>query len=186
MTSEPTFLNDHLTLPVVFIGLMGAGKTEIGQRLARTLGLTFYDSDDEIVRREGRSIAEIFEKEGEGYFRKSEKEVIRDLLDRPKAVISLGGGAVMQPETAGLIWDKSVSIFLNAPVNVLVERVMQGGEIRPLLEGTDPEQTLQGLLSVREPEYKKAMFEVDSAGPADMVVKDIIRILTQYLERQSI
>jgi shikimate kinase len=163
-----------LDRPIVLIGMMGTGKTKIGAMLARALDLEFVDSDDEIQRAAGCSVAEIFERFGEASFRDGEKRVLKRLIaDAPK-VIATGGGAVTNFDTAQLIWDDAISVWLKADLAVLLERVGRTDR-RPLLKNGDPAEILSGLLEKREPIYARADITVDSStGDAEALVNEIL------------
>lgn len=160
---------------IVLVGLMGAGKTSIGKRLAKTLNLEFRDSDREIEEKAGCSIAEIFEGFGESYFRQLERETIRDLLlNMPPHVLATGGGAFMDPETRGIIKENGTAIWLRAELDVLTERVIRNDH-RPLLNKGNPREILEKLIAVRYPVYAEAELVVDSdSGPHYKVVEQII------------
>jgi shikimate kinase/3-dehydroquinate synthase len=146
---------------IVLVGIMGAGKTAVGKRLAANLGLPFVDADHEIERAAGYSVSEIFERFGEPAFRDVERRVIRRLLEGPRVVLATGGGAFMDQETRGLIRDKGLSIWLRATLQLLLKRVA-GRTHRPLLMSGDPGQILQGLMKLRHPIYAEADIVIDS------------------------
>jgi shikimate kinase/3-dehydroquinate synthase len=145
---------------IVLVGLMGAGKTSIGRRLAARLGLPFRDADSEIELAAGCSIPELFERFGEREFREGERRVIRRLLSGDPLVLATGGGAFMDPETRAAIRSEGVSIWLRCRLPVLVRRV-SGRSNRPLLAEQDPEEVLRRLMSVRHPLYAEADITVD-------------------------
>jgi shikimate kinase len=154
----------RLDRPIVLIGLMGAGKTQFGRNLAKKLGLKFHDSDAEIEKAAGMEISEIFAKFGEPYFRDGERRVLERLLGKPgPRVISTGGGAIMDPETAERVFGKTISIWLKADISVLAERV-RGNRKRPMLAGGNAEDILSGLASLRYPVYGKADIVIDSGN----------------------
>lgn len=140
---------------IVLIGLMGAGKSTIGRRLAQRLGLGFVDADAEIERAAGCSINDVFRIYGENAFRDGERRVIRRLLDGPSRVIATGGGAFMNTETRTLIRDRAISVWLRCPLPVLVRRV-SGRSHRPLLNGVRPRDVLERLILERHPVYAEA------------------------------
>lgn len=163
--------------PVALIGLMGAGKSSIGKRLAQRLGLPFVDADDEIEAAAGLSIAEIFERFGEPHFRDGERRVIARLIDGKPKVIATGGGAFMTEETRALILARTQAVWLDADIDTLVERVKKRGH-RPLLKGRDAGQVLRDLLAVRGPVYAQAPIRVTSRpGPHQETVEAIIDAL---------
>lgn len=149
----------RLLRPVVLVGMMGAGKTAVGTVLARMLGVPFRDSDDEIVRAAQMEIPEIFARDGEAFFRARETEVLGRLMGAEPAVISTGGGAFMNATNRALIAQHGVSVWLQADVDVLWNRVRHK-TTRPLLRTTDPKGTLSALLAEREPVYALADLEV--------------------------
>ena len=150
---------------VVLVGLMGAGKTSVGKRLAESLGVPFRDSDDEIEAAAGMSIPEIFASMGEPAFRAGERKVIARLLDMPPQVLATGGGAFMNAETRALIAEKGVSVWIKADLDTLVERTSRRAD-RPLLQGGDPRAILGRLMTERHPVYAEAAITVDSTGGA--------------------
>ena len=164
---------------IVLIGMMGAGKTTVGRRLAKRLGLDFVDSDAEIEKAAQMSVADIFESYGESYFRDGERRVLTRLLDEGTKVIATGGGAFMDEETRRLISEKSTVVWLEASLDVLVERTARR-DTRPLLRSGDPRETLSGLLDTRTPIYEQADIVVKSSdGPHDTVVTAIIEALLE-------
>lgn len=151
----------RLVRPVVLIGLMGAGKTSVGTRLAEMLGAPFRDSDAEIERAANLSVPEIFARYGEAHFRDGERKVIRRLLAEGPQVLATGGGAFMNPQTRALIAEKAVSVWLRADLDLLVHRTA-GRTHRPLLNRGDPRAILAGLMAERYPVYALADVAVDS------------------------
>ena len=165
---------------IVLVGLMGAGKTAIGKRLAAQLGLPFYDADQEIERAAGMSIAEIFRTHGEAYFRAGEKRVIQRLLADGRIVLAPGGGAFMDPETRRTIRERAISIWLRCPLGVLLQRV-QGRTHRPLLNAGNPAETLARLSAERSPIYAQADIIVDgSEDPPHVTTTNVINALSAY------
>jgi len=148
---------------VVLVGLMGAGKSCIGRKLAARLGVAFIDADSEIEQAAGCSIAEIFEKYGEPYFRDGERRVMTRLLHGAPAVLAAGGGAFMDPETRALIRDMAVSVWLKADLDTLSQRT-RGRTHRPLLNGDDPREVLARLIEVRYPVYAQADITVETGN----------------------
>ena len=162
---------------LVLVGMMGAGKTSVGRRLASMLGVPFRDADVEIESAAGCTINEIFERFGEPAFRSGERKVIARLLSDPPHVLAAGGGAFVDTETRERIKERAVSIWLRAPLDLLIQRVMRK-DTRPLLRNTDSRATLERLLREREPIYAQADIIVESdEGPHDVVVKRIIAAL---------
>jgi shikimate kinase len=170
---------------VTLVGLMGAGKSAIGKRLALRLGLPFVDADDEIERAAGCSISEFFERFGEVEFRAGERRVISRLLAGPAHVLSTGGGAYMDAETRALMRAHAITVWLRADLEVLHERVKKRTH-RPLLRGGDPREILERLMSQRYPVYAEADVVVDStAQPADITTDQVLEALRRHLEPQA-
>lgn len=169
--------NHPLDKPIVLVGLMGAGKSTVGKRLANALHVDFVDSDNEIAEAAGCSISEIFETYGETMFRDLEKRVLMRLLSSGPAVIATGGGAFMNEEIRAEIKARTLSIWLRADLEVLVERVSRR-DTRPLLKSGDKREILQRLMDERYPVYAEADITIDSnSGPHDTVVADILKML---------
>lgn len=160
--------NVEMEKSIVLVGLMGAGKTAIGKRLSTALGLPFYDSDVEIERAAGASIAEIFERYGEAHFRSREQLVIERLLAGPRAVLATGGGAFMSPAIRASIRAHGLSVWLRAPLPILLKRV-QGRSHRPLLNRGDPAEILTRLMAERSKIYAQADMIVESGEDAPQV-----------------
>jgi shikimate kinase len=162
---------------VVLIGMMGAGKSTIGRRVAARLRLPFLDADTEIETAAGMSIPDIFEAHGEPHFRDGEARVIARLLDGGPAVVATGGGAFMREETRNRVRDKAVSIWLKADADVIMKRVRRRSD-RPLLQNADPEGTVSRLLGEREPVYGTADLIILSRDvPHDRIVDECIEAL---------
>ena len=167
---------------LVLVGMMGAGKSSVGKRLAQALDLPFRDADEEIERAAGLTIPDIFALRGEGEFREGERRVIARLLDDPPHVLATGGGAFVNPETRALVQKKAVSIWLRADPEVLARRVGRK-ENRPLLQGKDTRQVLTELLAAREPAYSQADLIIESKdGPHQLTVEAILTALKAKLE----
>jgi shikimate kinase len=166
--------------PIVLVGLMGAGKTSVGRRLADRLGFSFVDADHEIEQAAGQTIPEIFAQHGEDYFREGEKRVIARLLENGHQVLATGGGAFMNAETRDAIKKSAVSIWLKADLELLLKRV-QKRDNRPLLKGKDPRIVLNSLINIRHPVYAEADITVESrdAQHGD-TVNDVVRALCQW------
>lgn len=174
-----------LKKPIVLVGLMGAGKSTVGRRLAKVLGHRFIDSDYEIEHAAGCSISDIFAIHGEEIFRDLEERVIGRLLEEDGVVLATGGGAWMQPKVRRAIRSKAHSIWLRADLDILVERVQKRNH-RPLLETGDKRAILSKLMDERNQTYKKADMVVDSGdGPHEDVVTDIITTLKDYIKSQK-
>jgi shikimate kinase len=164
---------------IVLVGLMGAGKSSVGRRLANALRLPFFDADEEVERAARRSISEIFADLGEAAFRAGERRVIARLLDGPPHVLATGGGAFMNAETRALIKSRAISIWLKADIDVLVRRVGRKND-RPLLHGRDPREVLHTLALERYPIYAEADITVDSVeGPHSGAVQAILSALRE-------
>tara|TARA_R110000868_G_scaffold42158_5_gene143001 strand:+ start:2333 stop:2959 length:627 start_codon:yes stop_codon:yes gene_type:complete len=165
---------------IVLVGLMGAGKTTVGRRLAQRLGLEFVDADVEIERAAGETIPEIFERRGEATFREGERRVIARLLDEGPKVVATGGGAFMDATTRQNIAARGISIWLRADLEVLMRRVSRRNN-RPLLKQGDPRATMERLIGERYPVYADADITVESIeGPHETVVDDVIASLNSY------
>jgi shikimate kinase len=158
---------------VVLVGMMGAGKSSIGRRLAARLGIPFVDADIEIEQAAGMSIADIFAAHGEPYFRSGEARVIARLLEHGPQVLSTGGGAFMNAQTRAKIGEKGISVWLKADLDVLVRRLRRRND-RPMLKTTDPIATLRNLLAERNPIYGEADLTVVSRDIShDLIVDEI-------------
>jgi shikimate kinase len=168
---------------IVLVGLMGAGKTSIGRRLAVRLGLPFVDADQEIEQAAGCTIEDFFTRFGEAAFREGERRVIARLLDESPRVIATGGGAFMDAATRTAIAERGCSIWLKADLDTLFKRVKRRGN-RPLLRRGDPREVLAELMERRYPLYAEADLVVESRdGPHETVVEDAVRALaTRYGE----
>ena len=163
--------------PIVLVGLMGSGKSTIGRRLAQRLDMRFVDADDEIERAAGMTISDIFARFGEAHFRDGERRVIERLLTGEPLVLATGGGAFMNDQTRALIQKSGVSIWLDADIPTLVERVARRSH-RPLLKDRDPGDVLRELAAVRNPIYAEAHIRVSSASnPHDYTVRAILEAL---------
>lgn len=165
---------------IVLVGLMGAGKSTVGRRLAKRLDLAFVDSDDEIERAAARTITEIFERYGEAGFRDGERRVIARLIDGTPKVIATGGGAFLDEATRALILDRCIAIWLDADLEVLAERVSRRDQ-RPLLRGKEPLPVLQGLADARRAVYAQAHLHIRSQpAPHERAVERIIKALGEW------
>lgn len=168
----------RLVKTVVLVGMMGAGKTAVGTALARQLGVDFRDSDEEIVRAANRTIAEIFERDGEPFFRARETEVIARLLRGTPCVLSTGGGAFLAEANRTLIHDVGVSVWLKADLELLWQRVRHK-TTRPLLRTANPRETLRELYERRQPLYAQADIVVESAAerPVEEMASRVVAAL---------
>ena len=165
----------------MLVGLMGAGKTNIGRRLAQRLGLGFVDADSEIEAAAGETIEEIFERRGEAAFREGERKVIARLLGSPPHVLATGGGAFMDADTRTLIRQRGISIWLRADLDLLHHRVLRRNN-RPLLKQGNPREILARLIDQRYPVYAQADVTVDSVdGPPEATLERVIAALEQHL-----
>lgn len=162
---------------IVLVGMMGAGKTAVGRRLAAELGWPFADADQEIEAAAGTTIANIFAELGEAAFRRSERQVIARLLEADRCVVALGGGAFMDPDTRALVRARAISVWLRADVDTLARRTARRTD-RPLLRAGDPRATLATLLEQRTPVYAEADIIVESSrGSVRAVVRRILERL---------
>lgn len=167
---------------LVFVGMMGSGKTAIGKLVASALNLPFFDSDHEIVTAANLDIPEIFERHGEDYFRSGEEKVIQRLLNDGPAIVSLGGGAFISEATRKQIRQKAISIWLTADLDLLMARVMKRPGTRPLLNTPDPRKTLSELKTKREPIYALADIHVPSSKVSKNHTRDaVLAKLSQHL-----
>ena len=175
----------EFTKSIVFVGMMGVGKSAIGLRAAERLKLQFVDADDEIEKAAGCSISDIFELHGEHAFRDGERRVIHRLLDGPVKVIATGGGAFMNEATRAAIKACAHSIWLRADFDTLWRRVSRRNN-RPLLKTADPQGTMRGLIEERYPVYAEADLIVDSTdGPREATVDRVIDALVAYLREAA-
>jgi shikimate kinase len=166
--------------PIVLVGLMGAGKTSVGRRLAEKLAIPFVDADHEIEAAAGKSIKEIFADHGEPYFREGERRVIQRLIGNGAQVLATGGGAYMNEETRQRIQEKGISVWLKASLPILMKRVMKRQD-RPLLQADDPEAVMRGLIDKRYPVYALADVTVESRDVQHgQMVNDVVRALAQW------
>lgn len=169
---------------VVLVGLMGAGKSHIGRRLAQRLKLTFVDADQEIEKAAGRPIEDIFREFGEDEFRQGERRVIARLLDADKIVLATGGGAFMSDETRERILENSISVWLRADLDLLLKRTSRRDN-RPLLKTGDPREILQRLIDERYPVYAQADITVDSVdGPGGTTLNRVVDALARWIDDQ--
>ena len=171
----------RLDRPVVLVGLMGAGKSTVGRRLAHMLERDFVDADEAIEDAAQRSIAEIFDEFGESYFRDGERRVIARLMDEHGGVIATGGGAFVDDETRAVILDKAIAVWIDCDIDTLVERTSRR-DTRPLLRDGDPKAILSDLLAKREQFYSQAQIRVRSDnGPHNDTVHAIIEAIDQWM-----
>ena len=180
------YLQKNLRKPVILVGLMGTGKSQAGQRLAQELHFEFYDSDRLVEGRAGRSIRQIFETEGESKFRALEREVMLELLNRGPCVIATGGGAVTNYEILSAIKEKSISVWLKADINEILERLKHDRD-RPLLKSGDPAAALTTLLKQREALYNQADLSIESLpNSLEQAAPALIKSLYAYLNPDNV
>ena len=179
-------LSKRLDRPIVLVGLMGVGKSTVGRRLARRLGLSFIDSDAAIEDAAGLSPAEVFERYGESDFRDGERRLVARLVDEGDVrVIATGGGAYVDPRTRELLNERAITIWLDAPVDILAERTGRR-DTRAQLRNGDRKATLERLSNERREAYRQAHIHVKSgAGAHKDVVDAIIRALDDHLASQN-
>ena len=183
MTSKPKRYSVNLVLPktLVLVGMMGAGKSSIGWRLAKKLGIPFADSDQEVERAAGCTVADIFETWGEKAFKDAERRVVKRLLTSEVKVVSTGDGAFIDEETRAFIKENSISLWLRAEPEVLFERVSRR-DTRPVLFDGDTKEILQEMVDKRYPVYAEADLTIDSNDDAhDTTVTRVIEILKDYV-----
>ena len=170
---------------IVLVGMMGAGKSTIGRRLAARLGVPFLDADSEIETAAGMSIPDIFEAHGEPQFRDGEARVIARLLESGPAVLATGGGAFMREETRNRIGVKAISVWLKADADIIMRRVRRRAD-RPLLQTPDPEATIGRLISEREPVYQRADLTIWSRDvPHEKIVDECVDALHARLRANA-
>ena len=173
----------RLDRPIALVGMMGAGKSTVGRRLAKRLELDFIDSDDAIGDACGLTAGEVFAKFGEAEFRDGERRIIARLLDQGTRVIATGGGAFVEEPTRKLLKEKAITIWLDASIDVLAARTA-GRDTRPLLNTADPRATIEALMAERRPFYALADIHVTSSNVAHSeVVGWIINAIEEYLDR---
>ena len=171
----------RLRRPVVLVGLMGAGKSTVGRKLAGLLGTDFVDADEAIEQAAQLSISEIFDQFGEAYFRDGERRVIARLIEESHGVIATGGGAFVDDRTRALILDRAVAVWIDCEIDTLVERTSRRNN-RPLLREGDPKEILTRLREAREPAYAEAPIRIDShSGPQVDTALAIIEALDRWL-----
>ena len=176
---------NQLNRPLALVGMMGSGKSTVGRRLAKRLDLNFVDSDDAIAEACGLPAGEVFERYGEQDFRDGERRIIGRLLEQPVQVIATGGGAFADEGTRALLKEKAITIWIDAPIDVLAERTAGRGT-RPLLNNADPRGTLERLLEKRRPFYQQADIHVRSGNvPHRDVVGWIVSAVEEYLTAQG-
>lgn len=179
--SEIARISGLIDRPIVLVGLMGAGKSTVGRRLAAMLGRDFVDADDAIEEAAQRSVSEIFDEYGEAYFRDGERRVIARLIDEHAGVIATGGGAFVNAETRALILESAIAVWIDCDIETLVERTSRRNS-RPLLRNGDPREILTRLARERSPHYREAQVRVLSEdGPHADTAKSIIEGIGAWL-----
>ena len=176
-------LTARLDRPVVLVGLMGAGKSTVGRRLARRLSLPFIDSDAAIEDAVGLTAGEVFERYGEADFRDGERRLVARLIDGGVRVIATGGGAYVNEQTRRLLNERAITVWLDAPTDLLAERTARRPETRPMLNKGPRDQILEQLMEQRRPKYAEAHIRVPSMGGSHgEVVEAIVAELERYLD----
>lgn len=179
-------LAKRLDRPVVLVGLMGVGKSTVGRRLAKRLGLPFVDSDSAIEDAAGYSPAEIFERYGEADFRDGERRLVARLVEGEVRIIATGGGAYVDPRTRQLLNERAITVWLDAPTEILAERTSRR-DTRAQLRNGDPKGTLDRLSQERRPSYQEAHIHVRSGeGAHKEVVDAILEALERHLSKSRI
>jgi shikimate kinase len=168
---------------IVLVGMMGSGKSSLGRRLAAALELPFSDADIAIEQAAGMTVEDIFAAHGEAYFRDGEERVIKRLLQTGPQVVATGGGAVLSAKTRAEVAKNGVSVWLNAPIDLLLHRVSRRDN-RPLLKTDDPRAVLERLLSERQAFYAEAHLIYESRdGPHEAAVEEMLTLLASYLAK---
>ena len=178
-------LAEQLDRPIVLVGLMGVGKSTVGRRLAKRLGLPFVDSDSAIEDAVGLPAGELFERYGEADYRDGERRLVARLIDGQVRVIATGGGVFVDPRTRELLKERAITVWLDAPIDVIAERTARR-DTRPLLKTDDPKATLEQLAGVERKAYAEADLHVRSGeGAHKDVVEAIVRRLEEFLTKRS-
>lgn len=171
--------------PIALVGMMGAGKTTVGRRLARALNLPFFDADEEIEKAAGMSVAELFARHGEASFRRGEAKVIKRLLSGEPIVLATGGGALLDAGTRAIVSARAISVWIRADVETLVKRATKR-PTRPLLKVGDPKETIARLLEARTPYYEAADLVVDTKPTSHaQTVAAIVGALRDHLATEA-
>lgn len=184
MSEDPIlFVKKNLNVPIILVGMMGVGKTSIGQGLAQKLGWGFKDSDRVIEQKAGMPVSDIFTDFGEEKFRASEKSTILELLKEKPQVIATGGGAVLDEDTRYAIKNRALSIWLQADIDYIYERVSKNNN-RPLLQTDNPLETLSALMEKRRVYYENADLQLDTTkNSIDESVYELIKLIYGFLSR---
>lgn len=181
LTQKETFIRSALDRPVALVGMMGAGKSHLGQKLAEKLGCAFMDTDSMVESAAGLSVAGIFELYGEDRFRQAEREAVTTAAGNGPGVIATGGGALTSPETLALLKEKSWMVWLDADPEILWERLRSAGN-RPLLKAENPKERLFSLMETRKPLYAQAHIHIRiGAESRDECLEKIIQALSETL-----
>ncbi len=168
--------------PIALVGLMGVGKTTVGRRLSKRIGVPFYDSDEEIEQASGRTVAGYFRDHGEADFRAGERRVIERLLDGRPCILATGGGAFIPDETREILLERAITVWLKGDFETIMERVSRK-DTRPLLQVADPRGRMRELMDERYPIYAKAHVTVPIAkGPHMRTVNRVMRYLDRYVK----
>ena len=176
-------LSNSASQNIALIGFMAVGKSAVGRNVARKLHRRFVDLDAVIEKKQGRKVREIFDSEGEGYFRRLEKQTLREVLNENRQVIATGGGVILDPDNLQLLREKCLLIGLSASPDVLLSRVGKGAK-RPLLKGTDLRARIEELLEQRQSGYAQAHATVDTGGLSiEQVVERVLAIINAANER---
>ena len=176
-------LSNSASQNIALIGFMAVGKSAVGRNVARKLHRRFVDLDAVIEKKQGRKVREIFDSEGEGYFRRLEKQTLREVLNENRQVIATGGGVILDPDNLQLLREKCLLIGLSASPDVLLSRVGKGAK-RPLLKGTDLRARIEELLEQRQSGYAQAHATVDTGGLSiEQVVEQVLAIINAANER---
>ena len=171
----------RLGRPIVLVGLMGSGKSTVGRKLAALLGTDFVDADEAIEEAAHMTIAEIFDRFGEAYFRDGERRVIARLIEERHGIVATGGGAFVDDRTRALILDQALAVWIDCDIDTLVERTSRR-DVRPLLRDGDPKEILTRLRAAREPAYAEAPIRIDSRrGPQVDTALAIIEAIDRWL-----
>jgi len=169
--------------PIALVGLMGVGKTTVGRRLAKALGRDFYDSDEEIERASGRTVAGYFRDHGEAAFRNGERRVVERLVALPNIVLATGGGAFIHPSTHAVLKDRAIVVWMKGDFETIMERVSRKNT-RPLLQVPDPRAKMRELMDDRNPIYAKAHITIPVAkGPHMRTVGRVERAVNTYVAK---
>ena len=180
MSPSPSQPVSPLKRTIALVGLMGAGKSSVGRRLAIQIGVPFRDADDEIIVAAGRPIADIFAERGEDEFRAGERRVIARILDEPPHILATGGGAFMNPVTRVVLRQRATTIWLRADLDTLVKRVSRRDD-RPLLRNADARAVMADLMDQRYPIYAQADIIIESReGPHHITVDAVIAALRAH------